>query len=66
MPSVKVVDMTGKEVGEINLSEKLFGAEVSGPVLHAAVRAYLLPPMQIVIFCPITISPTRQCSGQCR
>ena len=30
MPSVKVVDMTGKEVGEINLSEKLFGAEVSG------------------------------------
>lgn len=42
MPSVKVVDMTGKEVGEINLSEKLFGAEVSEPVLHAAVRAYLL------------------------
>ena len=42
MPSVKVVDMTGKEVGEISLSEKLFGAEVSEPVLHAAVRAYLL------------------------
>ena len=41
MPSVKVVDMTGKEVGEISLSEKLFGAEVSEPVLHAAVRAYL-------------------------
>ena len=38
MPSVKVVDMTGKEVGEINLSEKLFGAEVSGPVLHALSR----------------------------
>ena len=46
MPSVKVVDMTGKEVGEINLSEKLFGAEVSGPVLHAAVRAYLLNQRQ--------------------
>ena len=46
MPSVKVVDMTGKEVGEINLSEKLFGAEVSEPVLHAAVRAYLLPQTQ--------------------
>ena len=46
MPSVKVVDMTGKEVGEINLSEKLFGAEVSEPVLHAAVRAYLLNQRQ--------------------
>ena len=46
MPSVKVVDMTGKEVGEINLSEKLFGAEVSGPVLHAAVRAYLMNQRQ--------------------
>lgn len=46
MPSVKVVDMTGKEVGEIKLSEKLFGAEVSEPVLHAAVRAYLLNQRQ--------------------
>lgn len=46
MPSVKVVDMTGKEVGEINLFEKLFGAEVSEPVLHAAVRAYLLNQRQ--------------------
>ena len=46
MPSVKVVDMTGKEVGEINLSEKLFGAEVSEPGLHAAVRAYLLNQRQ--------------------
>lgn len=46
MPSVKVVDMTGKEVGEINLSEKLFGAEVYEPVLHAAVRAYLLNQRQ--------------------
>lgn len=46
MPSVKVVDMTGKEVGEINLSEKLFGAEVSEPVLHAVVRAYLLNQRQ--------------------
>ena len=46
MPRVKVVDMTGKEVGEISLSEKLFGAEVSEPVLHAAVRAYLLNQRQ--------------------
>ena len=46
MPNVKVVDMAGKEVGEIALSEKLFGAEVNGPVLHAAVRAYLLNQRQ--------------------
>ena len=46
MPNVKVVDMTGKEVGEIALSDKVFGAEVNGPVLHAAVRAYLLNQRQ--------------------
>ena len=29
MPNMKVVDMAGKEVGEITLSDKLFGAEVN-------------------------------------
>lgn len=46
MPSVKVFDMAGKEVGEIALSEKIFGAEVNGAVLHSAVRAYLLNQRQ--------------------
>ncbi len=46
MPNVKVVDMTGKEVGEIALSDVIFGAEVNGPVLHAAVRAYLMNQRQ--------------------
>ena len=46
MPSVKVFDMAGKEVGEIALSEKLFGAEVNEPAVHAAVRAYLLNQRQ--------------------
>ena len=41
MPNVKVVNMTGKEVGEIALSDKIFGAEVNGSVLHAAVKTYL-------------------------
>ena len=41
MPNVKVFDMTGKETGEVVLSEKLFGAEVNEAVLHAAVRTYL-------------------------
>ena len=41
MPNVKVVDMTGKEVGTVALSESVFGAPVKEAVLHAAVKAYL-------------------------
>ena len=41
MPSIKVFDMTGKEVGEMLLSDVIFGAEVNKAVLHAAVRTYL-------------------------
>jgi large subunit ribosomal protein L4 len=43
---MKVVDMAGKEVGEITLSDKVFGAEVNGTVLHTAVRAYLMNQRQ--------------------
>ena len=46
MPNIKVVDMAGKEVGEIALSEKVFGAEVNAAVLHTAVRAFLLNQRQ--------------------
>lgn len=46
MPNMKVVDMAGKEVGEITLSDTVFGAEVNEAVLHAAVRAYLLNQRQ--------------------
>ena len=46
MPNMKVVDMAGKEVGEIALSEKVFGAEVNAAVLHTAVRAYLMNQRQ--------------------
>ena len=46
MPNVKVVNMSGVEVGEIALSEKLFGAKVNEAVLHAAVRAYLMNQRQ--------------------
>ena len=46
MPNVKVVNMTGKEVGEIALSDVIFGAEVNEAVLHAAVRAYLMNQRQ--------------------
>ena len=46
MPNVKVFDMAGKEVGAIELSDVIFGAEINGAVLHAAVRAYLMNQRQ--------------------
>ena len=46
MPIVKVMDMTGKEVGEMTLSDVIFGAEINGAVLHAAVRTYLMTQRQ--------------------
>lgn len=46
MPNIKVVDMAGKQVGEMNLSDKVFGVAVSDAVLHTAVRAYLMNQRQ--------------------
>ena len=46
MPNLKVVNMAGKEGGEITLSDEVFGAEVNKTVLHAAVRAYLMNQRQ--------------------
>ena len=46
MPVVKVVDMTGKEVRSLELSDKVFGAEVKAAVLHMAVRAFLMNQRQ--------------------
>ncbi len=41
MPNIKVVDMAGKEVGSIELSDKIFAADVDSSVLHSAVKVYL-------------------------
>ena len=46
MPTVNVLEMAGKNVGTIDLSDKIFGAEINGAVLHAAVRAFLLNQRQ--------------------
>ena len=46
MPNIKVVDMAGKEVGEIALSDKVFAREVNEAVLHTAVRAFLMNQRQ--------------------
>ena len=41
MPTIKVLNMAGSEVGAMDLSEKVFGAEVNTAILHSAVRMYL-------------------------
>ena len=46
MPNLKIVDMTGKEVGTIELSDAVFAAEPNQAVHHAAVRSYLLNQRQ--------------------
>ena len=46
MPNMKVVNMAGQVVGEIALSDKVFGADVNEAVLHTAVRAFLMNQRQ--------------------
>lgn len=41
MPQVTVFDMTGKSVGEMTLSNAIFGIEPNTSVMHAAVVNYL-------------------------
>ena len=41
MANLKVVDMTGKGVGEMTVSDAVFAQEVNTAVLHAAVKTYL-------------------------
>ena len=41
MPELKVFNMAGETVGTINLSDKVFAADINGAVLHAAVKQYL-------------------------
>ena len=41
MPNVAVVDMTGKQVGDIALSDAIFGIEPNAVVMHMAVVNFL-------------------------
>ena len=41
MPTAKLVNMSGQQIGEYELSEAVFGIEPNGPVLHASVVNYL-------------------------
>src|SRR5437868_6382600 len=40
MPTVKVRNLKNKEVGEVSLSDAVFGAELNEALIHAAVRNY--------------------------
>ena len=40
MPTVKVRNLKNKEVGEVTLSDAVFGAELNEPLIHAAVRNF--------------------------
>ncbi len=41
MPTVKVRNLKNKEVGEVELSDAVFGVELNESLIHAAVRNYL-------------------------
>ena len=41
MPTVKVLDLTSKEVGEVELADAVFGVALNEPLIHEAVRSFL-------------------------
>src|ERR671936_3125454 len=41
MPTAKVLDLTSKEVGEIELTDSVFGVALNEPLIHEAVRSFL-------------------------
>src|SRR5215831_12361511 len=41
MPTVKVRNLKNEEVGEVQLSDAVFGAPLNEPLIHAAVRNFM-------------------------
>src|SRR6267154_3476353 len=41
MPTVKIMDVTSSEVGEIELVDAVFGVALNEPLIHEAVRNFL-------------------------
>ena len=41
MPNVAIYNMSGSKIGEMELSDAIFGQEVNVPAMHAYVKAYL-------------------------
>ena len=46
MPTVKVRNIKNEEVGEIQLSDAVFGAPLNEGLIHAAVRNFMTQPAQ--------------------
>ena len=46
MPSISVVDMEGKQVGTVDLSDSIFGIEPNAAVMHQVVLSYLAAQRQ--------------------
>ena len=46
MPSISVVDMEGKKVGTVDLSDSIFGIEPNAAVMHQVVLSYLAAQRQ--------------------
>ena len=40
MPTVKIIDLNSKEVGEIELADSVFGVALNEPLIHEAVRSF--------------------------
>src|SRR6185295_13428030 len=40
MPTVKIVDLESKEVGEVELPDTIFGVPLNEPLIHEAVRSF--------------------------
>jgi large subunit ribosomal protein L4 len=41
MPTIKVLDLESKEVGELELADAVFGVALNEPLIHEAVRSFL-------------------------
>src|ERR1700682_3769674 len=41
MPTIKVMDLTHQEVGEIELADAVFGVALNEPLIHEAVRSLM-------------------------
>src|SRR5215467_13196020 len=41
MPTAKILDLTSKEVGEVELPDTVFDVEFNEPLIHEAVRSFL-------------------------
>src|SRR5260221_5736957 len=41
MPTVKIMDLTSSEVGEVGLADAVLGLEMNEPLIHEAVRSFM-------------------------